>query len=418
MIQNLKIILLVILFNIYFTGSSLAQIYGCTDPNANNYNPLATINDGSCTYDPTIYNPPFFMNLPETVNETSGLILYNNGLWTHNDSGGDANIYKIDTVSSEIVQTIYLTNASNFDWEDITQDEDFIYIGDFGNNEGNRRNLRIYKVNKNDIPSSGNENVNSEIIHFSYSDQTDFSSAYNNNNYDCEAIISCEDYLYLFSKNWENYKTRLYKLSKIPGTYEAALIDSFNVNGLITGATYNQEFNEISLIAYKNYIPFMFLLYNYQGNNFFSGNKRRIDFPYIYAAQTEGITYSTERYVLISCENSAETQRVFKVNTGIWTNISPVGIEELTEVDFDFSISPNPVLKKKFKIDLTNLPEQSFTIEFYDSLGQKVNFKPRKYSGSDGKIQLSFKVGKSKPGLYLVRVRSDDKYSTRKLIIQ
>ncbi len=416
--QNLKIILLALLFTISFTGSSLGQIYGCTDPNANNFNPIATINDGSCTYDPTIYSPSFFMNLPQTVDETSGLILYNNGLWTHNDSGGDAKIYKIDTVSSEIVQTIYLPNASNFDWEDITQDEGFIYIGDVGNNEGNRRNLRIYKVNKNDIPLSGNANVNSSIIHFSYSDQTSFPSAYNDNNFDCEAIISCGDFLYLFSKNWENYKTKLYKLPKIPGTHEAALIDSFNVNGLICGAAYNQQFNEISLIGYHNYIPFMFLLYDYQDNNFFYGNKRRIDFPYIIGAQTEGITYSTGKNVLISCENSAVTQRVFKVNTGLWTNISPIGIGELTEADFDFSISPNPVTKKKFKIDLTNLPDQSFTIEFYDSLGQKVNFKPRKYSGSDGKIKLSFKVGKAKSGLYLVKLRSNDKYSTRKLIIQ
>jgi hypothetical protein len=27
------------------------QISGCTDPEANNYNPLATIDDDSCTYD-------------------------------------------------------------------------------------------------------------------------------------------------------------------------------------------------------------------------------------------------------------------------------------------------------------------------------------------------------------------------------
>ena len=416
--KNLKIILIIFLLNIFFTGSTFSQIYGCTDPNANNYNPLATINDGSCTYDPTIYNPPFFMQLPENVSETSGLIFYNNGLWTHNDSGGEAKIYKIDTISSEIIQTIYLPNASNYDWEDITQDENFIYIGDVGNNEGNRRNLRIYKVNKNVIPSSGNANVNSSIIHFSYSDQTNFSSAFNDNNYDCEAIISCGDYLYLFSKNWENYKTKLYRLPKIPGTYEAALIDSFNVNGLVTGATYNQEFNEVSLIGYYNYIPFMFLLYNYQDNNFFSGNKRRIDFPYNIGSQTEGITYFFEKNVFISCENSNVSQRVFKVNTGIWTNISPIGIEEHMETDFDFSISPNPVSKKKFKIDLTNLPSQSFTIEFYDTLGQKVNFKKRKYSDSDGKTRISFKVGKAKPGLYLVKLRSLNKYSTRKLIIQ
>ena len=32
-------------------GSCTYDIYGCTDPMANNYNPLATIDDGMCTYD-------------------------------------------------------------------------------------------------------------------------------------------------------------------------------------------------------------------------------------------------------------------------------------------------------------------------------------------------------------------------------
>ena len=26
------------------------KVYGCTDPNANNYNPIANVDDGSCTY--------------------------------------------------------------------------------------------------------------------------------------------------------------------------------------------------------------------------------------------------------------------------------------------------------------------------------------------------------------------------------
>lgn len=34
-------------------GTTPQPIYGCTDPNATNYNPNATINDGSCIYPPT-----------------------------------------------------------------------------------------------------------------------------------------------------------------------------------------------------------------------------------------------------------------------------------------------------------------------------------------------------------------------------
>lgn len=38
-------------FGINTSGCEIvAEVYGCTDPNALNYNPMATVNDGSCTY--------------------------------------------------------------------------------------------------------------------------------------------------------------------------------------------------------------------------------------------------------------------------------------------------------------------------------------------------------------------------------
>ena len=54
-------------------GLNAQNILGCTDPQANNYDISATINDGSCTYNPTIYKPDFRFILPDEVEETSGL---------------------------------------------------------------------------------------------------------------------------------------------------------------------------------------------------------------------------------------------------------------------------------------------------------------------------------------------------------
>ena len=84
--------------------------------------------------------------LPSEVEETSGLIFLNGKIITHNDSGDDPNLYEIDTISGTISRIINITNATHIDWEDISQDNTYIYIADIGNNNGDRDNLIIYKI--------------------------------------------------------------------------------------------------------------------------------------------------------------------------------------------------------------------------------------------------------------------------------
>jgi putative lipase involved disintegration of autophagic bodies len=84
--------------------------------------------------------------LPSEIKETSGLLLIDGKIITHNDRGDAANLYEIDSLSGNLLRTIRITNATNEDWEDLAEDENHIYIGDFGNNDGNRTNLRIYKI--------------------------------------------------------------------------------------------------------------------------------------------------------------------------------------------------------------------------------------------------------------------------------
>ncbi|WP_278010776.1 hypothetical protein [Flavobacterium gyeonganense] len=83
----------------------------------------------------------------DTIKETSGLIAYDHLLWTHNDDH-DTNVYGLDSLG-KIKKRIILKNESNHDWEEISQDSSYIYIGDFGNNySGNRSNLKILKIEK------------------------------------------------------------------------------------------------------------------------------------------------------------------------------------------------------------------------------------------------------------------------------
>src|SRR6187549_974626 len=131
-----------------------AQVYGCNDPLSNNYNPLATINDGSCTYNTTSYIPTVKVDpISDVLVENSGLQMAGNYLWSFNDAGWAAAIYRIDTLTNALLQTVNLSGVINIDWEDIAFDGTDFYIGDFGNNaDGARTDLKIYKFPFRVIP--------------------------------------------------------------------------------------------------------------------------------------------------------------------------------------------------------------------------------------------------------------------------
>lgn len=264
-----------------------AQISGCTDPVSTNYNPLATVNDGNCEYKNAKIKPIRLVILDQSLIETSGLIQDKNLLWTINDDS-DTSIYGIDTTGI-IKHKILLKNITNRDWEEIAQDSTHLYIGDFGNNvSGSRRDLHILKIEKKSLLS----NIPKiDTISFSYSDQIDFNeNKVNTTDFDCEAFIVTSDGIYLFTKQWSQQKTSVYSIPKIPGNHFAKLKETYNINGLITGATYLPQKNLIVLCGYNKMLsPFLYLLYDFEESNFFSGNKRKIKIQLPFH-QIEGIS--------------------------------------------------------------------------------------------------------------------------------
>jgi hypothetical protein len=280
---------------LFLCNSAFAQVPGCTDPLASNYNPVATINDGSCAYNATAVSPSASVNLVNVLAETSGLIKWNNQLWTHNDSD-DINLYALDTLNGSIKLTQPLPGTENIDWEEISQDSGFVYVGDFGNNQnGNRTDLKILKISKTSL-LSGAPSI--EIINFSYSNQLNYTpTGANNTDFDCEAFIVSSDSIFLFTKQWVSNKTSVYALSKQPGTHIAKFKSTYNVQGLITAAVYKEAENLIALSGYSISLqPFIYLLYDFNDHNFFGGNKRKISLSLPFhqvegIATTEGLKY-------------------------------------------------------------------------------------------------------------------------------
>lgn len=208
------------------------------------------------------------------LDETSGLLFYNNKLFTFNDSGGQAELYEINSSNGSIVRTITINNATNVDWEDITQDATHIYIGDIGNNNGNRTDLKIYKISKSDFDDADNI-ATAETISYSYANQTTFNSLPNNNNWDAEGLISFGDKLLIFTKNWVNNMVNVYSIPKISGSYSAQFVSTYNTNGLITGVDISFNEDVIYLTGYSSsQAPFMYTIHNISASNLdiFSGN--------------------------------------------------------------------------------------------------------------------------------------------------
>lgn len=253
---------------------------GCTDSRANNYDPNAMNNDGSCTYNASNSTPTQIASLPATVNESSGLTYAGGKLWTHNDSGGANEFYEIDPATSAVLKTVTITNATHVDWEDITSDGTYLYIGDFGNNDGDRTDLVVYKVDMSTIGPGATASVTAQAINFSYADQLSFISSPQNTPYDCEAFFYAGGSLHLFTKDWVNMNTSHYILPITPGTYSISIAETFNINYLVTGADINPQGDLVLLSSYDISIApgvvAMWQLYDFTGTNYFSGNKRPI----------------------------------------------------------------------------------------------------------------------------------------------
>ncbi|MFN5116230.1 MAG: hypothetical protein ACK5FW_09320, partial [Acidimicrobiaceae bacterium] len=167
-----------------------------------------------------------------------------------NDGGNTAEVYELNPQTGVLVRTIMVEGASNVDWEDLAVSPTHLFIGDFGNNLGNRKDLRILKISISDLMNQ--TKVQPQLIEFSFSDQTQFSFPANSHNFDCEAMIFSNGKIHLFSKNWTDSKTKHYSLSSDAGKHTATFIGEMDSQGLITGADVTPDGKHLVLIGYEN----------------------------------------------------------------------------------------------------------------------------------------------------------------------
>jgi len=322
--------------------------------------------------------PVYSVELPSELLETSSITHFQQGLLTQNDNS-DEYLYVIDTLNGAILQTYALLGTSNLDWEEITQDSLFLYVGDFGNNAGNRIDLHILRIEKSSL-LGGAPAI--DTIAFAYEDQTDFTPSNQNTAFDCEAFIAGADSLFLFTKNWDNQTTVCYSLPKIPGNYLAHRKDSSDVNGLITGATFLPSKKLVILSGYSSLLqPFMYLLFDFEGTDFFSSFQQKIN-PSLNFHQVEGVSttngidvYLTNEYFSQSFITNQQKLHKFDLTPVLGEYLSGNNIDSESS---EIRIYPNPA---KDTVHIQS-PNNSLWLEMRNSEGKLV-LKTRIRSNSD-----------------------------------
>jgi hypothetical protein len=312
-LKNILLILTIII------SASCGSKNGCTDPASLTYDSKAKIDDESCTYPDFRLTPTEITNLQKKFIETSALQYTNNRIWTIVDDKSNA-IYSIDTSTGNIKEEIELVKTVNTDFEALAENEQYFFVGDIGNNEGNRTDLVIHRVPKiNEASLESSNKVNAEQIYFTYEDQSDFQKS-DKTLFNSEALIYNNNKLYVFTKSHDDFQSRIYEIPSVPGKHVAKLKGIFNVKGLITDADINAEGNKIVLTAIdgSRSKSFLWILRDFNNSQFYNGKKTIVELgPYTEIGQIEGVAFVNSDSILISNEQDGSIlSRLYGLNIG------------------------------------------------------------------------------------------------------
>lgn len=243
--------------------------------------------------------------LPKELGECSGIIFDNRTqlFWAINDSGNENEIFGID-VDGVLKKSFTIGGATNVDWEDITSDpEGNLYIGDFGNNDNDRKDLAIYKISASNLSQASGK------ITFNYPQQTAFPPAKKQLLYDCEAFFIYQNSFYLFTKNRSKEfdgTSLIYKVPMSPGHHAAQLVGQFKTcdksrSCMVTAAAISPDEKKVVILSSDK----VWMFENFQGDDFTSGTVSQIELNH--SSQKEAISFKDNNTLFIADEKSKKT---------------------------------------------------------------------------------------------------------------
>lgn len=246
--------------------------------------------------------------LPTKLKEVSGITLSKDKktIWVIEDRGNKNAIYGLNE-NGQMMTKVPVENTENTDWEDIISDpQGNIYIGDFGNNDNDRKDLTILKTDLKDISQTSTKVI--QTTRFHYEGQTEFPPKKSNLLYDCEAFVEMDGNFYLFTKNRSKGFDGTFLVFKVPnkeGDFEAKLIGKLKLQGgyndaAITSATINSTKDKIVLLTHKN----IHVLTGFTANDFNNAKIQKI--PLNHNSQKEAIVFHDDKTLMIADEKAKD----------------------------------------------------------------------------------------------------------------
>ncbi|QUM78654.1 hypothetical protein HWV00_15000 [Moritella sp. 24] len=266
--------------------------------------------------------------LQNKVKETSALAQFGGQIWTANDSGDGANLYQINEQTGQVIKQVHVNDVISYDWEELAQDADTLFVMDCGNNRGTRDSRTIININTGDLMTA-DDGANVAAVNtarFSMADKPEEALTMFIHDYDCEASAVVDEELWVLSKNWVNLQSRLYRMELTEIAKSAANnsviqvtpTQTLNVDGLITAADYNAATNQLVLLGYDDNLiykhPFIWIVAVENKDLNWDRAKR---FNLAHYGQWESIIWQGEEELLLTAEAS-------------WGTPARVGIVALT----------------------------------------------------------------------------------------
>lgn len=263
----------------------------------------------------------------EPIGEMSGIVRnpLDGSFWVHNDSGDEPRLFALNAegkiqipdslgedfhgeeteAGKEPWPGVFIENAANQDWEDVTSDGVNLYIADMGNNRNVRRDLGIYVVPWESLSDTQTANA-IRFIPVHYPGQADFPPR--ERHFDSESLFFADGSLYAITKHREPFPNQrmqpganLYRLDS-QSESESNALTLIDHHPELTAATAAELSPDGDTLAVLSYTAVWLFERPAEGDAWLSAPSSRLPLNVNDARQVEAVAWLDAKTLIVTSE--------------------------------------------------------------------------------------------------------------------